>query len=341
MRKLKAIRYVFFVILGVVAWGALFEGLFVTVKYVRGEKSARFHHEEIGRTIVFDDRIGFYYKPNTTINHRFFDLEKPVYDVVYHIDSFGRRRTMQRKGSESRRFFAVMGSSSVFGVGVNDNQVWVQLLADSVPDAEFFNYGVPGGGPQAIPGLIDRIFEQNEISAEKNGYFVYNFMASHQSRIDVNITNAGWIGEYLFYDYGEDGKLTNMGPIKEARSLRQKFFQLLQKSYLVSLLLDFIGHDWTLANRDEATYQKLADLLELTRSRVEEKCSACKFVVLISQTHARLNAGLVSRLEESGFIVLQHKTPDGQNCYFVDGHMTAECNKRMAEAVRPLLQKMQ
>lgn len=184
--------------------------------------------------MVFDKDVGQYIAPNRVVQHRFYNRGKIEYACSYRYDRFSRRNTRSR-GDRFDRFLAFLGSSTVSGHGVDDDEAWVQLVANSLKNTKVYNYGVSGAGPQWFPGLVDRVYRRGEIN-EQAGYFVYQFVSGHLFRLDANLISTGWINRHLFYDYDENGELVNLGPIGTVQAVRIRLLETLKKSFLASLL---------------------------------------------------------------------------------------------------------
>jgi lysophospholipase L1-like esterase len=64
---------------------------------------------------------------------------------TYSADQHGFRNTMPWPAQAD---IVAVGDSMVFGYGVNDDQTWIRLLADSLPGSRVINLGRAGQGPQ-------------------------------------------------------------------------------------------------------------------------------------------------------------------------------------------------
>jgi hypothetical protein len=68
------------------------------------------------------------------------------------MDLHGFRNTMPWPAQAD---IVAVGDSFVFGFGVNDDQTWIRLLADSLSLSRVINLGLPGQGPQQYLGAYE------------------------------------------------------------------------------------------------------------------------------------------------------------------------------------------
>jgi hypothetical protein len=73
------------------------------------------------------------------------DVQAREASFTYSTDLHGFRNTMPWPAQAD---IVAVGDSFVFGFGVNDDQTWIRLLADSLPGSRVINLGRPGQGPQ-------------------------------------------------------------------------------------------------------------------------------------------------------------------------------------------------
>lgn len=128
-----------------------------------------------------DSRYGWSHEPNSTGRHR----EVPDFDVPYHIDSNGRRRTLGAANHPARKIL-FLGGSFTFGHGVEDGEPYPALLQQQWPELECINAGVNAWGTtQALLTLQDE-FEKGE----RFDLVVYGFISHHVSR---NHLRRSWL----------------------------------------------------------------------------------------------------------------------------------------------------
>lgn len=88
--------------------------------------------------LVFDPDLGWQMAPGWGGRHRHYD-----FDVRYSTNSRGLRGPWPEAAGESRRY-VFLGDSFTFGLGVNDDETFVQRLGTANPATTYLNAGVAG-----------------------------------------------------------------------------------------------------------------------------------------------------------------------------------------------------
>ena len=111
-------------------------------QFLPEEVQLRLHFAATRETVrsTSDPDIGSRFAPITTVEVRAGEAS-----FTYSTDLHGFRNTMPWPAQAD---IVAVGDSFVFGFGVNDDQTWIRLLADSLPGSRVINLGLPGQGPQ-------------------------------------------------------------------------------------------------------------------------------------------------------------------------------------------------
>ena len=78
------------------------------------------------------------------------------YEDMASIDGLGYRKVYpDQTPNDTRVTIPIVGDSFVFGIGVNDNQTFVSLLAKKLPYIKFINLGIPGSSLENQMDIIE------------------------------------------------------------------------------------------------------------------------------------------------------------------------------------------
>jgi hypothetical protein len=114
-----------------------------------------------------DSRDGKFlrFKPNSK-----FDIKYYEYNTIINIDRWGGRTVPSLKGSESTPIIPVLGDSFAFGLGVKDEETFVNLICKN-SHARYLNLGAPGS---ALPNQLDVVeFRHKELGSPELYLFVF------------------------------------------------------------------------------------------------------------------------------------------------------------------------
>ena len=96
---------------------------------------------------VPDPHLGFLYKPNLSGR-----VGRHDFEFTFSTDENGFRNPSPWPEQAD---IVVVGDSMAFGYGVNDEQVWVRLVANELPKNEVINLGLVGSGPQQYLRVLE------------------------------------------------------------------------------------------------------------------------------------------------------------------------------------------
>ena len=115
-------------------------------KFLSGNSALRLHWRELREDLreqgmtVPDPYLGFRYRPDLTAQVATSQLE-----FTFRTDEKGFRNPSPWPEHAD---IVVVGNSMAFGYGVDDEQVWVRLVANELPESEIINLGLIGAGPE-------------------------------------------------------------------------------------------------------------------------------------------------------------------------------------------------
>lgn len=134
-----------------------------------------------------DERLGWVHIPSSSGRQRVV----PDFDVRYHIDARGHRRTPGAPRGE-RPSVLFLGGSFTFGHGVEDHEVFPALLQQRWPERRVLNAGVSAyGTAQALLVLRDALDSDGSIEL-----VVYGFVTHHLKR---NAPGRDWLDTLEYF----------------------------------------------------------------------------------------------------------------------------------------------
>jgi hypothetical protein len=144
---------------------------------------------------------------------------------TYAADLHGFRNTMPWPAQAD---VVSVGDSFVFGFGVNDDQTWIRLLADSLPGSRVINLALPGQGPQQYLGAYQEFGVPLKPKLLLFGLFPGNDVVDAK-RLDGWLREGKPIGYSAWHSAG--GR-----PPSDSDAQVENRLAWLQKSYLVKFV---------------------------------------------------------------------------------------------------------
>lgn len=121
-----------------------------------------------------DPRYGYRNRRQTAARHHHRD-----FDVVYHTDANGWRRTAHRPEARQGREIAVVGCSFTFGFGVADDAHYTAWLANQAwPERRVGNYSVLGWGTAHAALVVEDLLAR----PDPPGCILYGWLGKHRLR---------------------------------------------------------------------------------------------------------------------------------------------------------------
>lgn len=196
-----------------------------------------------------------------------------VFDTIYTIDTHHRRHTPARP--DTARTIVFLGDSFVFGEGVANEATLPWRVAESIPDAQVWNLGFSGYGPQQALALVqDETF--GDIAQASDLSVIYVFIPGHVRRaLGAMRMWLAWGRHFPCYDV-IDGQLRLQGSFVQARPWRSRCYDVLGKSQT----LRFFHVDWPLRVNDDGL-ELTARILAATRDALATRAPSATFTVLL------------------------------------------------------------
>lgn len=273
-------------------------------------------------------KLGYVFKPNAVGHHLAYTSQGVIYDVTYTIDNLGRRVTPDPSTSADDHFIAFFGCSLTFGVGVEDDETLPSQIAESIPDAAVYNYGVDGYGTANVLMTFEARDLPKEIKFSK-GIGIYTFVRHHPWRNTGSMHCSGqWGPGFPAYEI-RDGDLVYLGSFQDVYPWRTRIYRFLNKSSFLTkweippVLLD-------------RHIQLTVRIIREARQRFVEQFPEAEFAVMIypyREPEPQL-AALVPSLLEQGIRVFDYSelpldVPGGP--FFPEAHPKPETQALVAQ----------
>lgn len=298
--------------------------------------------EETRVAIVGDDITEFYlplgYRPKANVSAH---VRKTVdgeiaFDVTYTIDAYHRRVTPLRSGAT--RALVFLGDSFVFGEGVANDATLPWRVAEALPDAQVYNAGYSGYGPQQALALASDDSMMDALQ-HPDVTVLYIFIPGHVRRAIGSMRMwLEWGRHFPCYDM-QGGDLVLQGSFVNSRLRRSKIYDFLGRSQI----LRYFNVDWPL-RVDDGDFDLTARLLAGAASAWCTRAPNATFTVVLfpdmpnNEFHPtriilHLDKYAVPYIDLSKAL---DTTAPGMNIPG-DGHPTADGYAAVAEALVPLL----
>ena len=166
-------------------------------------------HEINQSSVIIDPYIGFKNNPRANVNAIKYNLVNgdTVYNVWYHIDSNGARKSPLRDSNDNK-YALFLGCSVTFGSGLSDNKT-LPFCFDSCTNYKSYNYGVGSYGTQQVTATLEKKNIRDEIR-EKSGIGLYVFIDDHVKRSNRSLKRiATWGGRHPDYVLKGDSLINN------------------------------------------------------------------------------------------------------------------------------------
>ena len=228
---------------------------------------------------------------------------------TYNTNPDGFRLVPDLSTQTKDRHLLIAGCSYTYGVGVNDHEVFSNLLARELPSWHVVNLG-RGGGSVNEPLYLFGQYDVRGLGVPEEGVLIYNWIYIHAPRLMATWDVVGWQSIFtpLYEVTGE--ALTYKGTMGEQWSWR--FFQRVKEQGLDYWWLRMMGL-YTRWEMRAALKRSVLHLVEL-RKQYLKQFPRGQFVVTnffggpLTQDH-RDHDGFVAQLESHGITVWQTPQP--------------------------------
>jgi len=179
-------------------------------------------------------RYGWRYKPSICFPHKVTraDTGETVYNVTYCTDDYGFRVTSP-PSPEANQHLVFFGCSYTFGLGVEDKEVYVDRIAQRLPQYHVYNFGTGGWGPgQALLLWEDGVVQQRV--SEAHGKSFYLFIGHHAERVypSMRAANQVWYRTPTFA-LTPEREAVYLGPFNEVYPWRMLLYTWLYREQFI------------------------------------------------------------------------------------------------------------
>ena len=319
------------------------------------ETALRLHWNAIGdmpSAAIGDSVLGFRYPPEYSGS---VDRGDTRFSYTTDADGFRNLAAVDRPAD-----IVVVGDSHVFGWGVADDEVWVHLLDQRLPDRAVKNLGLIGAAPEQYARVLERYGLGRAPDHPRHIlYMLFPGNDGSDQRVFDDWQAAGSPGnldEWRFRRSGGPGVLERSALLQlvraalRGRALRGRTVEFADGSRVRIALRAYAGSERALA---EGSPTRASVLESIARARELADSIGARFTLLLMPTKAEVYAGpgdevpdLISAVEpelvEAGYEVLDVteslKRASTEALFFeVDGHLNARGNDVVADAVARFL----
>lgn len=289
--------------------------------------------------IQTDKQLGHVPRANTEVRvTQIHDKNEVLYDVTYHFDQFGRRRTPTEEENHSR-FMIFLGDSNTFGQGLNDDQTYPYFVGQAFPHYKVYNYAFTGYGPNNVMALVDsgRLLQEVKESA---GIVIYPFAAYMADRLVGTVQFFGWAhGDYPYYELNESNQLQRNGHFASAYPLLLPIITFFSKLGIVK----YFNLHWPDPYKGDA-FKKVCASFPYLKNKIAESWSQVKFVVVLKREPSQPKQLIIQCLQDHHipFVDLESiwNWDESWNLHRFDGHFSEKANRiRAKETASQLIEK--
>ncbi len=261
--------------------------------------------------------------------------QKIIYDVKYQTGVGGLRLVPNAK--PANRHFIISGDSTVFGVGVLDNETTPFFLQKKLKNFEVINLGIGGGGPTNVLYFLDFYgLDKVLLNKSKEGIFIYQFEHYLTERVIGTKNFVKWGGSFPFYKE-LNGKFQYSGTFEERWI--SKFYKVLNYFQILDPLIP------NLPRIDESEYELVAKMLIDMGERYKKATSLKNdFVVVLNPTGLMgFQRPIWEKMKKSfkkvglKFVELSFEEREKLELIPGDGHFTSKGNEYVANRIIQLL----
>ncbi|MBN1824194.1 MAG: hypothetical protein JW803_07740 [Endomicrobiales bacterium] len=242
------------------------------------------HRRELDR---YDELLGFKPKENTEVRVRKMMNDVILYDAVYSIDGYGRRKTpvtnaSSRKtpvtnASSRKTPILFFGGSFTFGAAVQDNQTMPYFIGTMLPGHMPYNYGFNGHGPNQMLARLQDSGIRKEVQGS-SAILIYTFLDFHINRSVGSYSVVANYGKNMpYYDYDNKGHLVRKGSFLSGKPILTKLCLMMRKTELGKFI--FRKMDFPPFSRKHA--KLTADIIKESCAIFKDKFNSNNFYVVV------------------------------------------------------------
>jgi hypothetical protein len=180
------------------------------------------------------------FKPGKQFNVNYYE-----YNTTIHTDEWGGRVVPDAKKKDNLPVVPVLGDSFTFGLGVKDNETFVNLMCKNL-DAVYVNLGAPGS---ALPNQLDIVeFRHKDLGSPPLYIFVFYLGNDFSDMIK-------------YYEGSKNDESQNSGIITFIENSK-----LIQRSYLVQFVLHHVSDPSDSKGKHKTRYYHTPDGKRISNS---------------------------------------------------------------------------
>lgn len=199
-----------------------------------------------------------------------------IYEALYVTDKL-RRRLVEQTRNSKKNHLLLLGDSTVFGVGLNQDETIASYLQARIKASEIYNYGVYGYGSHQIYLQVKNQIKKNHVNI-KNGIALYFLNPSYIPRA-LGHSSTSWNYNSQYFEFDDKNKLVTRGSFLEVRPLVFKFYKFLNKLNHNSNLFKLLKINFPIKYNNQDLV-KLSELIYQTKLEYEKKFNGEMIVVI-------------------------------------------------------------
>lgn len=223
-------------------------------------------------------------KPTNVVIHSIAKTKiskKIIYDVHFSFDAFGRRITPSRPHAQYN--IVMLGDSFTLGEGLNDDQTAAYQLAQMRPEAQVYNLGASGYGPNDIYYELTHPEESARLNGIENrrSIIFYSFMGHHMERLLCRSSclkeENNWMQQKPYYQLVGKSDELHLNGTYDKRYVTNFFYHLFNMFYFVQINDLHLPPYYTRAN-----YRLFAEIVSQIQKKSLEMFNGADFFFVLS-----------------------------------------------------------
>lgn len=289
----------------------------------------------------FNDTLGYSPSELNEVNAICKIDDDTLYNVVYSIDSFGRRNIPSNyKGLLSDTNIIFEGCSFTFGTGLNDNQTCSYYLKDFNNKLKVFNLGFDGYSPfQILSFSILPNLKGFNINDSSYTIVIINLINDHLFRIIGFERNIYY--KEAFYEFDSIGNISFKGDFLQKKNIFDILSHYFRKSLIFKPFVD--KYYYTKASSDINLY-RLINSIKNIKKNFRNIFRNMRMILIYWDDYDELSLKIFNLLKNNNFecykisdIMPSYKTNKDLYQIQIDGHPNAYANKILAKYLLDLI----
>jgi hypothetical protein len=266
------------------------------------------------------------------IRHIKFREQQIIWDASYEFDASGNRLTWANLKVKPSAFVYFAGCSVTFGLGLNQDETFPDIVAHVLPDFRIYNAAISGGSPSQLIPLIDRL-DSGFLTDSRQGLFVYTYISDHIVRSNGL---SPWTEKMKSFPNYEEvgGDMVLDRTLGDAHPFRNFFYRWAGKIF-------FPGKIFPAVSPAHVAYT--CSLIQKAKRRFEQKFSRGIFIAL--EHPLDKNSELTECLKKKNIDVVASSFEEQRGDRISgDVHPSASFNRRwssvLVDQLRPYLKRL-